>query len=93
MNKTLRLPDCDQQGLSDQVQLRLVELTELERFKELLDEHHYLGSFKAVGERLHYVAPMPKVNGSPCWSSVPQPSTSNIATNGSDGALHSATGA
>jgi hypothetical protein len=25
-------------------------------FQELLDEYHYLGSLKAVGERLHYVA-------------------------------------
>jgi hypothetical protein len=33
-----------------------VERTERERFKQLLDEHHYLGSLKAVGERLHYVA-------------------------------------
>jgi hypothetical protein len=31
-----------------------VERTELERFKGLLDEHHYLGSVKAVGERLQY---------------------------------------
>src|ERR1700724_484600 len=55
MSKTLRLPDCDQQALLDQVQVRLVERTELERFKGLLDEHHYLGSVKSVGERLHYV--------------------------------------
>ena len=53
MSKTLRLPDYDQQALLDQVQVRLAERTELERFKELLDEHHYLGSVKAVGERLH----------------------------------------
>ena len=39
MSKTLRLPDYDQQALLDQVQVRLVERTELERFKELLDEH------------------------------------------------------
>src|SRR6202158_6471999 len=56
MSKTLRLPDCEQQALLDQVQVRLVEPSELERFKELLDEHHYLGSVKAVGERLHSVA-------------------------------------
>src|SRR5271166_262701 len=56
MSKTLRLPDCEQQALLDQVQVRLVERTELERFKQLLDEHHYLGSLKAVGERLYYVA-------------------------------------
>jgi uncharacterized protein DUF4338/DDE family transposase len=56
VTKTLRLPDCDQQALLDQVQVRLVERTELERFNQLLDEHHYLGSLKAVGERLYYVA-------------------------------------
>jgi hypothetical protein len=56
MSKTLRLPNCDEQVLLDQVQVRLVERTERERFKQLLDEHHYLGSLKAVGERLHYVA-------------------------------------
>src|SRR5271165_3904735 len=56
MSKTLRLPNCDEQALLDQVQVHLVERAELERFKRLLDEHHYLGSLKAVGERLHYVA-------------------------------------
>ena len=52
MSKPLRLPNCDEQALLDQVQVRLVERTELERFKQLLDER--LGSLKAVGERLHY---------------------------------------
>src|SRR5208283_1049363 len=55
MSKTLRLPNCYEQALLDQVQVRLVERAELERFKQLLAEHHYLGSLKAVGERLHYV--------------------------------------
>jgi hypothetical protein len=32
MSKTLRLPDCNQQTLLDQVQVRLVERAELERF-------------------------------------------------------------
>src|SRR5208282_532426 len=44
MSKTLRLPNCDEQALLDQVQVRLVERAELERFKRLLDEHHYLGT-------------------------------------------------
>ena len=48
MSKTLRLPDCDQQALLDQVQVRLLERTELERFKELLDEYHYLGRLKLI---------------------------------------------
>jgi hypothetical protein len=56
MSKTLRLPNCDEQALLDQVQVRLVERAELERFKQLLDEHHYLGGLKAMGQRLHYVA-------------------------------------
>jgi len=56
MGKTLRLPNCDEQALLDQVQVRLVERAELERFNQLLDEHHYLGGLKAVGQRLHYVA-------------------------------------
>ena len=53
MRKTLRLPNCDEQALLEQVQVRLVEHAELERFKHLLDEHHYLGSLKEVGQRLH----------------------------------------
>src|SRR5438132_8011808 len=56
MEKTLRLPNGEQQAVLDQVQVQLVERAELENFKQLLDEHHYLGSLKAVGERLHYVA-------------------------------------
>jgi Domain of unknown function (DUF4338) len=38
------------------VQVRLVERSEVERFNRLLDEHHYLGSLHAVGERLQYLA-------------------------------------
>jgi hypothetical protein len=44
MEKTLRLPSCKEQAVLDQVQVRLVERAELENFKQLLDEHHYLGS-------------------------------------------------
>jgi hypothetical protein len=32
MSKTLRLPNCNEQALLDQVQVRLVERAELERF-------------------------------------------------------------
>jgi len=56
MEKTLRLPNGEQQAVLDQVQVRLVERAELENFKQLLNEHHYLGSLKEVGQRLHYVA-------------------------------------
>lgn len=56
MKKTVRLPDISEQALLDQVRIRLVERAELERFQGLLEEHHYLGSLQAVGERLYYVA-------------------------------------
>src|SRR5271155_606281 len=56
MKKTLRLPDIDEQALLTQVRVRLVERGELKGFHALLEEHHYLGSLKAVGERLYYVA-------------------------------------
>src|SRR6516164_8333706 len=51
MEKTLRLPNCKEQAVLDQVQVRLVERAELENFKQLLDAHHYLGSLKEVGQR------------------------------------------
>jgi hypothetical protein len=40
MEKTLRLPNCEEQAVLHQVQVRLVERAELENFKQLLDEHH-----------------------------------------------------
>ncbi len=56
MKKPIRLPNCDQQSLLDQVEVRLIEPAELDEFNRLLEAHHYLGSLKPVGERLHYVA-------------------------------------
>src|SRR6266498_1081126 len=56
MSKARRHPEAAQQAILDSVQIRLVQETELERFDRLLDQHHYLGSVKPVGERLHYVA-------------------------------------
>lgn len=43
-----------QQLLLDGIQVRLLEPDDLPRCAELLDQHHYLGSLKPVGERLHY---------------------------------------
>src|SRR5271157_4503254 len=92
MSKPLRLPNCDEQALLDQVQVRLVERTELERFKQLLDEHITIWeASKRWANASTTWPPMPRVSGWPCWSSALQPSTSSIETNGSDGALHSAT--
>jgi hypothetical protein len=39
--------------------VRLVERDEMKRFNQTLEEHHYLGSIKPVGERLSYVASGP----------------------------------
>ena len=49
------LPDSDQQELLDSINVRLLEGEELPRCQQLLDEHHYLGGLRPVGERLHYV--------------------------------------
>ena len=56
MAKPRACPDAAQQTVLDEVRVRLVETYELERFDELLDAHHYLGSVRPVGERLHLVA-------------------------------------
>jgi hypothetical protein len=56
MSQKYRLPNCSEQRLLDELQVRLVEPQELEGFYGLLEEHHYLGSLKPAGERLHYVA-------------------------------------
>lgn len=45
---------ADQQQLLDGIQIRLLALDDLPRAQQLLDQHHYLGSLKPVGERLHY---------------------------------------
>src|SRR5664279_31432 len=55
MNKTVRKPTAEQQAVLESVQIRIAEPCELERCQQLLDQHHYLGSAKAVGERLYYV--------------------------------------
>lgn len=55
MSLKFRLPSPDQQAVLDQVQLRLLEPSELTLCHQLLDQHHYLKSLKPVGERLYYV--------------------------------------
>lgn len=46
---------AEQQHLLDGIQIRLLAPEEWPRAGQLLEEHHYLGSLKPVGERLHYV--------------------------------------
>ena len=56
MPKPKRLPDEAQQQLLHEVRLHLAERAQLPRLHKLLNQHHYLGSLKPVGERLYYVA-------------------------------------
>jgi len=58
-----RMPALSEQQILDTVQIRLVPLDdplERERFRELMEKHHYLKSDILVGEQLRYVA---EVNG------------------------------
>ena len=55
MSQTVRKPAPEQQAVLESLQLRVAEPCELKRCHQLLDEHHYLGSPKPVGERLYYV--------------------------------------
>ncbi|MBM3748322.1 MAG: ISAs1 family transposase [Acidobacteria bacterium] len=48
------LPSADQQQRLDGIRVRLLDSDDLARCYQLLDQHHYLGSLKPVGERLHY---------------------------------------
>lgn len=56
MSRTARGAAAAGEAILDTVRIRLVEDAELKRFDRLLDQRHYLGSVKPVGERLHYVA-------------------------------------
>jgi predicted transposase YbfD/YdcC len=53
-------PGAEEQAVLVSLQARLLESHELERCHGLLDEHHYLGSAKPVGERLYYVVTNPQ---------------------------------
>ncbi len=56
MTKSKRLPDQIQQRLLNEVRVELAATAQLPRLNELLDQHHYLGSLRPVGERLYYMA-------------------------------------
>jgi hypothetical protein len=45
---------AEEQALLEQLQVRLLQPSELDRCHELLDQHHYLKSLQPVGERLYY---------------------------------------
>jgi len=56
MLKPTRLPDERQQQLLNEVRVHIAERTQLPRIHKLLNQHHYLGSLKPVGERFYYIA-------------------------------------
>jgi len=56
MPKSARLPDQTQQRLLQEVRVEVAKPTEIARIHKLLNEHHYLGGLRPVGERLHYMA-------------------------------------
>jgi hypothetical protein len=54
MRKASRRPTSDQQQVLDAIAVDLVERAQLARAHQLLEEQHYLGDLKPVGERLFY---------------------------------------
>jgi predicted transposase YbfD/YdcC len=55
MSDKFRKPRPEEQSILDALQVRVLEPHELERCQQLLQQHHYLGNVKPVGERLYYV--------------------------------------
>jgi len=56
MANSRRLPDQTQQQLLREVRVDLATSAEMPRINQLLNDHHYLGSLRPVGERLYYIA-------------------------------------
>jgi hypothetical protein len=56
MPKPRHLPNSSEQQILDELNLNLAERSQLSRIAQLLEEHHYLGDLRPVGERLHYIA-------------------------------------
>ena len=56
MAKPARLPNLEEQQVLQDVRVTPAPSKQLARIHRLLDEHHYLGSLKPVGERVYYVA-------------------------------------
>src|ERR1041384_8646914 len=53
-------PGPEDQAVLDRLQVHLLAAEDLARCNQLLDEHHYLGSPKPVGQRLYYVVTNPQ---------------------------------
>ena len=59
MKHSIDLPTAKQQRLLEQLCVRPVRASELDRAHRLLAKHHYLGALTPVGERMYYVAVKP----------------------------------
>ena len=64
--KSPRRPDANQQKLLQEVRVELATKADLTQLNRLLKEHHYLGSLRPVGQRLHYLA----LNAAGDWVAV-----------------------
>ena len=60
MSEHFRKPRPEEQTVLERLQVSLLESVDLKRCNQLLEEHHYLGSVKPVGERLYYVVTDPQ---------------------------------
>ena len=56
MAERKRLPDKCQQQLLEEVEVKVASSKQLPRIGKLLEQHHYLGNLRPVGERLYYIA-------------------------------------
>ena len=56
MANSKRLPEDIQQQLLREVRVEVALRSEIPQIHKLLDQHHYLGSLRPVGERLYYIA-------------------------------------
>lgn len=54
MSKPSARPSFDEQQVLDSIEVQPLEADDLPRCHRLLEEHHYLGALRPVGERLHY---------------------------------------
>jgi hypothetical protein len=66
MSRTVRKPNAEDQAVLESLRVRIAEPCELKRCHQLLDEHHYLGSPRPVGERLYYIV----TDGQGQWRAV-----------------------
>jgi hypothetical protein len=60
MSEKFRRPCPEDQSVLESLEVRLLERHDFERCNGLLQQHHYLGSPKPVGERLYYVVTDPQ---------------------------------